>query len=99
MKNIIERGYDEIVTRSCEGESILGTVAGAIPSGLAKPLLDHQRIKYQKELIEKVIEANKQTKADLMHTLRELASQGQLTPEIVGHIFAAYNQALIQYPN
>ena len=80
------------------GDGLFSSFLSALPMAVAKPVLEYRRLNAQTDIIIKAIESNEKTKEDIMKTIRELGESGNLTPELVQYLFAAYNQALIQMP-
>ena len=90
--------YDLPTTTNASAEGFVSSFLSALPMAIAKPLLECRRLDAQVDLILRAIEANEKTREDILRTIRELAVAGQLTPELVQYLFAAYNQTLIQLP-
>ena len=93
MNEIINNHPNHLVVGNMSGD---GIVLSALPTALSRPFLEYRRIGAQASVIIKAMEMNEKSRADIMKTIRELGSAGQLTPELVQYLFAAYNQALMQ---
>ena len=93
MNEIINNHPNHLVVGNMSGD---GISLSALPTALSRPFLEYRRIGAQASVIIKAMEMNEKSRADIMKTIRELGSAGQLTPELVQYLFAAYNQALMQ---
>ena len=99
MSNLVSKSYyDLISTPSSNVGEIVSSALSAVPTALAKPFLDYERVKTQGNIVMKAIDANQKTREDIMNTIRSLGMAGKLTPELSQRLFTAYNQALIQLP-
>ena len=99
MKDLVTRGFFDLESvRNSGAEGIVSSVLKSISTAIAQGNLEEAKIKGKIEIILKAIEANENTREDIMKTIRELGKAGQLTPELTQYLFAAYNQALIQLP-
>lgn len=99
MSNLVTTSYCDLVAGSqTRAGEFVSSVLSAIPTAIAKPILDYQRVNVQRDIIMSAIEANQRTREDIMETIRTLGKEGKLTPELMTMLFASYNQALIQLP-
>lgn len=99
MKDLVTRGFFDLESvRNSGAEGIVSSVLKSISTAIAQGNLEEAKIKGKIEIVLKAIEANENTRKDIMKTIRELGKAGQLTPELTQYLFAAYNQALIQLP-
>lgn len=99
MKDLVTRGFFDLESVQNSGaEGIVSSVLKSISTAVAQGNLEEAKIKGKIEIVLKAIEANENTREDIMKTIRELGKAGQLTPELTQYLFAAYNQALIQLP-
>ena len=99
MKDLVTRGFFDLASvRNSGAEGIVSSVLKSISTAIAQGNLEEAKIKGRIEIVIKAIEANENTREDIMKTIRELGKAGQLTPELTQYLFAAYNQALIQLP-
>lgn len=99
MKDLVTRGFFDLESVQNSGaEGIVSSVLKSISTAIAQGNLEEAKIKGKIEIVLKAIEANENTREDIMKTIRELGKAGQLTPELTQYLFAAYNQALIQLP-
>lgn len=99
MKDLVTRGFFGLESvRNSGAEGIVSSVLKSISTAIAQGNLEEAKIKGKIEIVLKAIEANENTREDIMKTIRELGKAGQLTPELTQYLFAAYNQALIQLP-
>ncbi len=99
MKDLVTRGFFDLESvRNSGAEGIVSSVLKSISTAIAQGNLEEAKIKGKIEIVLKAIEANENTREDIMKTIRELGKAGQLTPELTQYLFAAYNQALIQLP-
>lgn len=96
MNEIINNHPNHLVVGNMSGDGIFLSALSALPTTLSRPFLEYRRIGAQASVIIKAMEMNEKSRADIMKTIRELGSAGQLTPELVQYLFAAYNQALMQ---
>lgn len=71
---------------------LMSDILSAIPSALAKPILDYQRTKAQRELCAIAIAARRRERAEILRTMQILAKYGQLTPELSQQLMVAYHQ-------
>ena len=99
MKDLVTRGFFDLESvRNSGAEGIVSSVLKSISTAIAQGNLEEAKIKGRIEIVIKAIEANENTREDIMKTIRELGKAGQLTPELTQYLFTAYNQALIQLP-
>lgn len=99
MKDLVTRGFFDLESvRNSGAEGIVSSVLKSVSTAIAQGNLEEAKIKGKIEIVLKAIEANENTREDIMKTIRELGKAGQLTPELTQYLFAAYNQALIQLP-
>lgn len=99
MKDIVTRGFFDLESVQNYGaEGIVSSVLKSISTAIAQGNLEEAKIKGKIEIVLRAIEANENTREDIMKTIRELGKAGQLTPELTQYLFTAYNQALIQLP-
>lgn len=77
---------------SGSGNSLTSDILSAIPMALASPILSYQRTKEQARLTELAIEARRLERSEIMKTMRVLAENGALTPEITQYLMVAYYQ-------
>lgn len=99
MKDIVTRGFFDLESVQNYGaEGIVSSVLKSFSTAIAQGNLEEAKIKGKIEIVLRAIEANENTREDIMKTIRELGKAGQLTPELTQYLFTAYNQALIQLP-
>ena len=99
MKDLVTRGFFDLESvRNSGAEGIVSSVLKSVSTAIAQGNLEEAKIKGRIEIVIKAIEANENTREDIMKTIRELGKAGQLTPELTQYLFTAYNQALIQLP-
>lgn len=99
MKDIVTRGFFDLESVQKSGaEGIVSSVLKSISTAIAQGNLEEGKIKGKIEIVLRAIEANENTREDIMKTIRELGKAGQLTPELTQYLFTANNQALIQLP-
>lgn len=99
MKDLVTRNFFDLESdRNAGSNGIVSSVLMSISRVFGYHSLEEEKIKGQIEIVIRAIEANENTREDIMKTIRELGKAGQLTPELTQYLFAAYNQALIQLP-
>lgn len=74
--------------------NLVSDILSALPSCIAKPFLDYQRTKSQKELLEFAIQAKRMEKEKILETMQVLAKYDQLTPELSDWLMQAYMQPI-----
>ena len=95
MSELQTINYGALTPSTTPVGSFLTGILSSIPSSIAKPILDYQKTKAQKELIALAIEAKKIERIEILRTLRALAECGQLTPELSSALLLGYCQSPI----
>lgn len=90
MNDLVNFGSNTSPSLSIGG--FVTELLSSIPSALARPILDYQRMKTQESLMKLALEAKKAERIEILKTMRVLAEKGQLTPEISQALLSAYYQ-------
>ena len=64
----------------------------AIPMAVAAPVLAYRQIKGQEEVLISMIKAKQEERKEILKTMRELASNGELTSEKFQLLMLAYSE-------
>ena len=99
MKDLITRGFFDLeAVLNSASEGMVSSAVRSISSAVAQGKLEMKKTDGKIQIMDKAIKANESTRQDIMKTIREPGMAGKLTPELTQYLFAAYNQALIQFP-
>lgn len=94
MNNLVPSNYANnnmsVPSLSTSFTAFASELLAAVPVAIATPILAYQRTKEQSKLAEIALQIRKQERADIMETMRVLASYGQLTPELYQLLMVAY---------
>lgn len=99
MTDLVTFKGNSISTPASGVSNLFTELLSSIPSALARPLLEYQRTKEEARLVELAIKAKQVERVEILKTIRVLAENGQLTPEISQTLLCSYYQAPIYYPN
>ena len=89
--SLIPKAGNDLVT-SVGANRIGSDFLSAIPMAVAAPVLAYQQTKAQERVLISVIEAKQEERKEILKTMRELASNGELTSERFQLLMVAYSE-------